>query len=67
MEDGRIRVTRQKSEWVIILDNQITGSNESLDAAVRDVFQRAGSSAPRTTSSWSRFSGSFMAPLRSAD
>jgi len=66
MEDGRIRVTRQKSEWVIILDNQITGSNESLDAAVRDVFQRAGSSAPRTTS-WSRFSGSFMAPLRSAD
>jgi hypothetical protein len=66
MEDGRIRVMRQKSNWIIVLDSQITAINESLDAAVREVFQRGGSRAPSATS-WSRFSGSFMAPLRPAD
>ena len=65
MEDGRIRVMRQKANWIIVLDSQITASNESLDAAVREVFQRAGAHPPRTTS-WSRFSGSFMVPPHAA-
>ncbi len=59
MEDGRLRVTRQHGNWVIVVDGQAAGVSESLDAAVRDVYQRFGTLAPSTTS-WSRFSGSFM-------
>lgn len=63
MEDGRIRVTQQNANWVIVVDGISSGVNESLDAAVREVYQRIGTLAP-TTTSWSRFSGSFMAPMK---
>jgi hypothetical protein len=66
MEDGRIRVTRQHANWVIVVDGVSSGVDESLDAAVRDVYERIGTLAP-TTTSWSRFSGSFMAPMDNDD
>jgi len=66
MEDGRIRVTQQNGNWVIVVDGVSSGVNESLDEAVRDVYQRIGTLAP-TTTSWSRFSGSFMAPMLGDD
>jgi len=66
MEDGRIRVTQQHGNWVIVVDGVSSGVNESLDAAVREVYQRIGTLAP-TTTSWSRFSGSFMAPMLGDD
>jgi hypothetical protein len=59
MEDGRLRVTRQHDKWVIVVDGQPQGIDESLDAAVRGVQQRVGPLATNTNS-WSRFSGSFM-------
>lgn len=66
MEDGRIRVTRQNLNWVIVVDGQTAGVNESLDAAVRDVYHRIGALAP-STNSWSRFSGSFMWQMEGDD
>ncbi len=59
MEDGRLRVTRQHGNWVIVVDGQVEATDESLDAAVRAVHQRIGALSTNTNS-WSRFSGSFM-------